>query len=161
MDVRAFADHDWPQVWALVAGAARDGDTYAYDPGMTEESGRRAWLRPPPGRVLVAADGEAVLGTVSMGPNRDGPGRHVANASFLVAPDVRGRGVGRALVRAALETARADGYAGMVFNAVVATNVHAVRLYEQEGFAIVGTVPEAFTHPTAGRVGLHVMYRAL
>jgi GNAT superfamily N-acetyltransferase len=161
MDIRPYSDADWPQLWSLIRDVARAGDTYAYDPGMTEEGGRRAWLRPPPGRVLVAADGERLLGTVSMGPNRDGPGRHVANASFLVAPDTRGRGVGRALVRAALETARADGYAGMVFNAVVATNVHAVRLYEQEGFAVVGTVPEAFAHPTLGRVGVHVMYRAL
>lgn len=161
MNIRPYAERDWPQIWNLVRDVARAGDTYAYDPGMTEQDGVQAWMRPPPGRVLVAADGERVLGSVSMGPNRPGPGRHIANASFLVAGDVRGRGVGRTLVRAALESARADGYAAMVFNAVVATNVHAVRLYEQEGFAVVGTVPEAFEHPTQGRVGLHVMYRVV
>ena len=28
-------------------------------------------------------------------------------------------------------------------------------------FDIIGTVPEAFEHPTLGRVGLHVMHRHL
>jgi ribosomal protein S18 acetylase RimI-like enzyme len=44
------------------------------------------------------------------------------------------------------------------FNAVVESNTRAVGLWESLGFAIVGTVPEAFRHPTNGYVGLHVMY---
>ena len=50
------------------------------------------------------------------------------------------------------------GYAGMQFNAVVETNRGAVAVYERLGFTIVGTVPGAYEHATAGRVGLHVMY---
>jgi ribosomal protein S18 acetylase RimI-like enzyme len=67
----------------------------------------------------------------------------------MVAADQRGRGVGTALCRVALE------------NAVAASNRTAVALYERLGFEIVGTVPGAFEHPELGRVGLHVMYRAL
>jgi hypothetical protein len=52
------------------------------------------------------------------------------------------------------------GYAGMQFNAVVDTNKTAVELYLRHGFTVIGTVPGAFAHPTQGRVGLHVMYRA-
>jgi hypothetical protein len=36
-----------------------------------------------------------------------------------------------------------------------------VRLWRELGFQIIGTVPEAFTHPTHGRVGLHIMHRFL
>ena len=50
---------------------------------------------------------------------------------------------------------------GMQFNAVAASNVGAVGLYESLGFEILGTVPEGFLHPTQGYVGLHVMYRRL
>jgi hypothetical protein len=50
---------------------------------------------------------------------------------------------------------------GMQFNAVAETNESAVRLWQAVGFEIVGTVPDAFDHPTRGLVGLHVMYRPL
>lgn len=49
----------------------------------------------------------------------------------------------------------------MQFNAVAASNLRAVGLYESLGFEIVGTVPEGFRHPEEGYVGLHVMYRRL
>jgi len=49
----------------------------------------------------------------------------------------------------------------MQFNAVVETNHSAVELYKRLGFNIIGTVPGTFEHPTQGRVGLHIMYRAL
>ncbi len=93
-----------------------------------------------------------------MSANRPGPGSHVATASFMVAADGRGQGIGGALVRDALDWARAQGFAGMQFNAVAASNTSAVELYERHGFTIVGTVPGAFEHPTLGRIGLHVMY---
>jgi ribosomal protein S18 acetylase RimI-like enzyme len=73
----------------------------------------------------------------------------------------RGRGVGGALCRFALDWARERGYAGMQFNAVAESNVSAVELYKRLGFSVIGTVPGAFAHPSLGRVGLHVMYREL
>ena len=69
--------------------------------------------------------------------------------------------MGAASCRFALDWARDRGYAGMQFNAVVESNRAAVELYKRLGFGIVGTVPGAFAHPTLGRVGLHIMYRAL
>jgi ribosomal protein S18 acetylase RimI-like enzyme len=79
----------------------------------------------------------------------------------MVAAEYRGRGVGRVLLADLLEWAREEGFRGVQFNAVAASNVRAVGLYESVGFAIIGTVPEAFLHPTEGFVGLHVMYRPL
>ena len=49
----------------------------------------------------------------------------------------------------------------MQFNAVVETNTAAVKLWQDLGFTIIGTVPEAFDSPAHGRVGLHVMHRYL
>ena len=93
-----------------------------------------------------------------MGPNKAGPGSHISTASFMVAGDARGKGVGTALCRYALDWARERGYAGMQFNAVADTNTSAIEIYKRLGFTIVGTVPGAFEHPLAGRVGLHIMY---
>ena len=60
-----------------------------------------------------------------------------------------------------MDWARAAGFHGIQFNAVVETNTTAVRLWESLGFEILATVPEAFDHPTDGLVGLHLMYLRL
>jgi GNAT superfamily N-acetyltransferase len=161
VEIRAYRESDWPAVWAIIQRVVAAGETYAYDPAWTEEQTRGVWVEPPPGHTVVACAGARVLGTAKMGPNRPGPGAHVATASFMVAEEARGRGVGHALGEYALAWARAHGYAAMQFNAVVETNTAAVRLWQVLGFRIIGTVPEAFTHPTRGRVGLHIMHRYL
>ena len=158
MEIREFVESDWAQLWPVMAEVARAQETYAYEPDMTAEQGHAAWIAPEPWETVVAVDGDRLLGSARTGPNRPGPGSHVATASFLVAADARGRGVGTALCRYVLDRARERGYAGMQFNAVVETNRGAVVVYERLGFTIVGTVPGAYQHATAGRVGLHVMY---
>jgi ribosomal protein S18 acetylase RimI-like enzyme len=160
MRIRDFTDADWPQVWEIVREVVQARDTFTYDPEMTQEQARGIWVVQPPGRTIVAVDGDRVLGTAHLATNRPGPGSHVSTASFMVAADTRGRGVGRAMVEHALAWARERGYAGMQFNAVAETNHAAVELYKRLGFGVVGTVPGAFEHPELGRVGLHVMYRA-
>jgi L-amino acid N-acyltransferase YncA len=161
MLIREFVEADWPPVWHIFREVVSAGDTYAYDPAWSPAQARAVWVEPPPGRAVVACDGPRVLGTAKMGPNRPGPGSHVATASFMVAPGARGLGVGRALGEYVLDRARGQGYAAMQFNAVVETNRAAVHLRRALGFQIVGTVPEVFEHPTLGRVGLHVMHRRL
>jgi ribosomal protein S18 acetylase RimI-like enzyme len=49
----------------------------------------------------------------------------------------------------------------MQFNAVVASNTTAVRLWQRHGFSIVGQVPGAFRHAQLGPTDLYVMHRTL
>jgi GNAT superfamily N-acetyltransferase len=161
MQIREFVEADWSEIWPIVRDVARAEETFTYDPSMTSAHAREIWVEVPPGLTIVAVDGDRLLGTAKMGPNRPGPGSHVSTASFMVAAHARGRGVGTALCRFALDWAVERGYTGMQFNAVVESNHSAVELYKRFGFGVVGTVPGAFAHPTLGRVGLHVMYRAL
>jgi GNAT superfamily N-acetyltransferase len=110
----------------------------------------------------VAEDPDGrIVGTAELAPNHGGGASHIANAGFMVDAARAGRGVGRVLGEAALARARVAGFRGMQFNAVVATNEHAVALWLSLGFEILATVPEGFEHPTQGYVGLHIMYRAL
>lgn len=164
MRIRAYEEADWPRVWPIVREVVLAQETFPYDPRMTADEARGLWTEAPPGLTVVATEDGVdgpVLGTAKMGPNHSGPGSHVSTASFMVATEARGRGVGTALCRYAVGWAREHGYAGMQFNAVVESNHRAVRLYERHGFRVLGTVPGAFAHPALGRVGVHLMYRSL
>ncbi|EAR49474.1 putative acetyltransferase [Oceanicola granulosus HTCC2516] len=152
---------DWPALWEIVRPVLRAGDTYTIDPDLDEPAARTFWTGPPSERVTCARVDNTLLGTAHMGPNRDGPGAHIANASYMVAPAARGKGVGRALVVDSIAWARAAGYRGLQFNAVAESNRGAVKLYRDLGFAILGTVPGGFAHPREGFVGLHIMYLEL
>jgi L-amino acid N-acyltransferase YncA len=145
--------------WRAIVTA---GETYAYPEDLDDEEIAELWLTRPPARCVVAVDDAGtILGSATMGPNRPGRGAHIATASFMVSPAAQGMGVGRALGEEALRWARAEGFHGMQFNAVVETNTAAVRLWQSLGFRIMTTIPEAFEHARHGRVGLHVMYREL
>jgi GNAT superfamily N-acetyltransferase len=138
------------------------GDTYVWVlDEMGEADARAAWMLPPPAEVLVAVDDGRVVGTAEIRPNQVGRGSHVANASFMVSPTSAGLGVGRALAVEVLDRARASGYRAMQFNAVVATNVRAVALWESIGFTVVGGGAGAFHHARDGDVDLLVMHRPL
>lgn len=162
MHIREAVAGDWPSIWPFLHEIVAAGETYTWPRDITSEDARSNWLRPLPDRALVALSGDgAVVGTAKMGPNQQGPGAHVATASFMVAPGHAGRGVGRALGSHVLEQARLDGFRAMQFNAVVSTNTRAVALWKSLGFEIIGTIPEAFLHPRKGYVGLHVMHQFL
>jgi L-amino acid N-acyltransferase YncA len=158
VDIRDATADDWPAIWPFLRAIVRAGETYTLPRDLDEAAARAFWMR---AGTLVAVDGATVLGTAKIVPNQDGPGAHVANASFMVDPAHGGKGVGRALGTAVLERARADGYRAMQFNAVVETNERAVGLWRSLGFDVIGTVPEAFRLPDGRYVGLHVMHRAL
>ncbi len=162
MLIRDARPDDWSAIWPFLHQIVAAGETFTWDQDITEERARSMWMHDPPGRTFVAVDPDStVLGTAETHPNQGGPGSHVANAGFMVAPEHSGRGVGRALCEHALEQARADGYRAMQFNAVVEANTRAVALWQSLGFEILATVPEAFRHPVMGFVGLHIMYRSL
>jgi GNAT superfamily N-acetyltransferase len=161
MEIRVATPQDWPRIHPFFARIVADGETYAYPLDLGPDDARALWLEEPPGLTVVAVDGDAVLGSAKMGPNRPGRGAHIATGSFMVDPAAQGRGVGRALGRYVLDWARREGYRGIQFNAVVETNTAAVRLWQALGFEIMTTIPEAFDSAAHGLVGLHVMYQKL
>jgi GNAT superfamily N-acetyltransferase len=161
VEIRAATSADWPAIWPIVRDICAAGETYAYPRDIGAEFAREIWMLAPPSRTVVAVDDGTVLGTAKMNPNQMGAGAHIASASYMVDPAHFGKGVGRALGNYTLEWAKAEGYRGMQFNAVVESNTRAVSLWRSLGFEIIGTVPEAFHHPTKGYVGLHIMFQRL
>lgn len=160
--VREVTDDDWAAIWPIVREVAEAEETFAMEPLPEETDTRVAWMTPPPGRAVVATDSNGtVLGTANMYANRPNQGSHVASGSLMVAAEARGRGIGRALARDMIAWTGARGFVGIQFNAVVATNKSALRLYASEGFRVIGAAPGGFIHPSSGPVDLLVLWRDL
>jgi GNAT superfamily N-acetyltransferase len=162
--IRTMTPEDWPQVWPFFDEIVQAGESYVYPTDLTSEQARALWTVAPPGQTVVLEEervGPSVLGSATMGPNRPGRGAHVGTGSFMVSTASRGRGVGRRLGEYVVQWHRDQGYRAIQFNAVVETNTAAVHLWQELGFRIIGTVPEAFDSAAHGLVGLHVMHLAL
>ena len=142
----------------LVVEVASAGETYTLEVPQSEGETRAYWAEP---HIVVAVDGDTVLGTARMGPNRPAQGAHIGTASFMVGQAARGRGIGRALAEYAVEWHRTNGFAGIQFNAVVSTNTGAITLWHSLGFETIGVVPGAFRLPDGSFADLLVMYLGL
>ena len=158
--IRPAGAADFDGIWEIFHSVVGKGDTYVYDPATTKEEARAIWMAPALRTYAALLDGQ-VVGTYILKANQPGLGSHVVNAGYMVHPGHSGKGIGRALCEHSLGEARAAGFLAMQFNAVVSTNETAVALWKKMGFAIVGTVPQAFRHRTRGLVDLHVMHRFL
>ena len=95
--------------------------------------------------VLVAENESVVVGYVRLRPPTElESNRHVLQICGLaVDPTQRGRGVGKALVLAALEEAASRGARRLTLH-VLGTNVAARAVYASCGFAVEGVLPEEF-----------------
>lgn len=166
MRIRPALPSDAPAVWRIIGPTIRAGETYALDRAMTEADALAYWMGDDR-ETFVALDEEdgdedgAIVGTYYLRPNQPGGGRHICNCGYMTDAAATGRGVARAMCAHSLELAANRGYRGMQFNFVVETNARAVALWRSFGFEIVGRLPGAFDHPTAGYVDALVMFRAL
>lgn len=159
--IRAFRQADWPAVWQILKPVFRTADTYSFPPDISEQEAHQAWINVP-AATFVAEDAQGqLLGSYYLKPNQPGQGAHVSNCGYVVGEQVRGKGIASAMCEHSQREAVKRGFRAMQFNLVVSTNTGAVRLWQKHGFAIVGTLPQAFLHPSAGYVDAFVMYKHL
>ncbi len=161
MKIRPFQQADWPAVWQMLEPVFRAGETYAFDPDITETDARRAWIDRPAATYVAEDAAGALVGTYTIKPNQQGPGSHVCNCGYITAASARGQGVASQMCVHSQEEARRLGFRAMQYNLVVSTNEGAVRLWQKHGFAIAGRLPGAFCHPHFGFVDAFVMFKTL
>ena len=105
---------------------------------------QRRWLREHthPYAVIVAVDGEEVLGWASLSPFRTKAAYlYTAENSVYVRDDLRGNGIGQLLLARLLEVAAENGFRTVIAR-ITADNPVSVRLHERYGFETVGVERE-------------------
>ena len=100
-------------------------------------SDERRYLRTirhyPDAAVFVAADGDSIVGRLSLSRDQHPASRHVADLGLMVAASHRRQGVGTMLLEQAVEWARGAGVRKLELH-VFPWNEPALGLYESFGF---------------------------
>ena len=137
--VRPLAPGDVEQVVALLGTLFAQEADFSPDPDRQRWALRALLAEPARGLVLVAAEGEQVLGSVLLIPALSTALGGVACwlEDFVVHPDQRGRGVGGALLRAAVREAERRGWS-RISVLTDGDNDRALHLYRAAGFVRSG-----------------------
>lgn len=151
---------DEERIWALLQPVFSAGDTYAVDPLIDREAAIAYWMEADKTAFILRVEGQAV-GTYYIRPNQPGAGAHICNCGFITAPSARGKGVARRMLDHALIEAKQQGYRAMQFNFVLASNQRALAIWQRNGFATIGRIPQAFLHPKQGYVDALILHRSL
>lgn len=158
--VRKQGADDWPAVWRILQPVFREGLTYPLPRDVGEDAARGYWIKPDGYNGLAIADGD-IVALYYLRPDQGGPGDHVCNAGYVIAPNARGRGLAAPLCRQSQTQARALGFRAMVFNLVVANNAPAIRAWKKAGMRVIGVKPAAFRLPDGEMSDAFVMWKAL
>jgi phosphinothricin acetyltransferase len=143
MQIRAATAADIPEIQAIYAYHVLHGTgTFEEVPPSVEEmTGRYAKVIASGWPWLVAADATGVLGYAYFTQIRDRSAyRFTAEDSVYVREDVRGQGVGKALVVRLLEEAERQGFRQMIAVIGDSENVGSIGVHASLGFQRVGTL---------------------
>lgn len=145
VDIRQAEPEDAAQIIALIELlAAEPGISIALGPGefrfnLEQEQEYIAETAGQDNSLMLAADAEGqVVGVLTLNGGRRKSQRHSAELGISVAQNWRDQGIGRRLMQAAIDWARAGGVLKRIQLFVYVRNRQAVHLYESLGFVIEG-----------------------
>ena len=147
MLIRPAVRADLPAILAIYNEAVLNtAATADYTPSTLEA--RTAWYEERMQRgfpVFVAESDTQILGWSSLSPYHSRIGyRFSAEVSVYVAAERRGQGVGKQLLPALIEAARALGL-HILIASIDSENEASIRLHAAYGFQSVGTLSEVYT----------------
>ena len=142
--VRPYTEDDIAVLCGIWNEVVEEGAAFPQEEPLDAETGKTFFASQSHCGVAVDEETGSIVGLYILHPNNIGRCAHTANTSYAVDSSCRGRGVGRALVQDSLDNLKPCGFRGLQFNAVVASNVSAIRLYESMGFDRIGVIPGGF-----------------
>ena len=142
--IREYTEADTESIGEIWNQIVDEGVAFPQEDRLTNKTAKEFFSEQTYTGVAEDSDSGKAVGLYILHPNNVGRCGHICNASFAVERSVRGEHIGEKLVLHCLDTAKKKGFGIMQFNAVVATNTHALHLYERLGFKKLGTIPGGF-----------------
>lgn len=161
IEVRAYQDRDLPEMIRIWNEVVEEGVAFPQEELLDQVSGEAFFVAQSYTAVAVGREDGKVYGLYILHPNNVGRCGHICNASYAVSAESRGLHIGEKLVTDCLTQGRAHGFRVLQFNAVVATNTPARRLYERLGFVQLGVIPKGFRMKDGHYADICPYYREL
>ena len=147
IEIRKFEPDDTDAAVKIWNEVVDDGVAFPQLDDLDHESGLAFFEEQTYTGIAVDSDTNEIVGLYILHPNNVGRCGHICNASYAVRKNIRGLYIGEKLVLDCLKMAKEKQFRILQFNAVVATNTHALHLYERIGFKKLGTIPGGFRMP--------------
>lgn len=142
MKIRGFTKQDVPAMTEIWNEVVEAGLAFPQEETLTADQAEQFFASQS--FTAVAEDNGVIAGLYILHPNNVGRCGHIANASYAVRRELRGKQIGRELVSHSLRKCAELGFRILQFNAVVADNKPALALYESLGFRQLGVIPGGF-----------------
>ena len=145
--IREYTKADADEASKIWNQVVEDGMAFPQEECLSVESGDRFFQEQTYTGIAEDEETKELVGLYILHPNNVGRCGHICNASYAVRKDIRGAHIGEKLVLDCIRMAKEKGFRVLQFNAVVASNVHALHLYERIGFTKLGVIPGGFRMP--------------
>jgi L-amino acid N-acyltransferase YncA len=142
--IREYTKEDCSAAMEIWNAVVREGIAFPQDEELTEGNANEFFLSQSYTGIAEETQTGQVVGMYILHPNNVGRCGHICNTSYAVSEGMRGMHIGEQLVKDSLKVAFRLGFRILQFNAVVATNTHALHLYQRLGFSQLGTIPHGF-----------------
>ena len=137
-------DYQQLRLRALQTNPESFGSTYEREVEFTLDTVKER-IRPTQDKfVLGAFDGDSLVGMARFVRETEQKTKHKANIyGMYVAPEMRGSGVGRAILLEIIDRAKKEEGIEQIHLTVISTNHTAKKLYQSLGFKTYGIEPKA------------------
>lgn len=142
--VRQYTKDDIKDANAIWNAVVKEGIAFPQEEELDEVTGDEFFSSQSYTGIAYDEETGETVGLYILHPNNVGRCGHICNASYAVRGDLRGRHIGGLLVKDCINKAKELGYGVLQFNAVVATNEAALKLYKKLGFTQLGVIPGGF-----------------
>lgn len=175
MHIRKALETDFINMLPIFREVIQGGDTYDFEESASDQDAFDYWFGKGVDSFVMEADEQdfanaivdkaacpqKILGFYKIIHNHRGRGSHVANASFMVSSNARGKGIGRKMGEDCIQKAKEMGFKAIQFNFVISTNEPAMHLWKSLGFKELCRLPGAFNHKKLGYVDAVIFFMEL
>ena len=159
--IREYKKEDVNEAVNIWNQVVEDGEAFPQMELLTEKTGDEFFRGQSFTGIAYDEDTGEIAGLYILHPNNIGRCGHICNASYAVKKGMRGQHIGEKLVTHCMQKGKELGFRILQFNAVVASNRYALRLYEKLGFIRLGTIPGGFLMKDGHYEDIILHYRVL